>query len=65
MALKNTKTSWMHWVVEKRDTGHILVVSAGAGNARASHEMLIAGHTPTVKELEAAKAVTAKQLLNQ
>lgn len=65
MALKNTKTSWLHWTVEKRDTGYFLVVRAGAGNARAAHEALIEGHTPTVKELESAKAATAKQLLNQ
>lgn len=65
MALKNTKQSWLKWVVEKRDTGHFIVVTAGAGNLRAAHEALISGHTPTVAELEKAKAATAKQLLNQ
>lgn len=63
--MKNTKQSWLHWAVQKRPTGHFLVVTAGAGNTRAAHEALIGGPTPTVKELEAAKAATAKQLLNQ
>ena len=63
--MKNSKKSWLHWTVEKRPTGWVLVVRAGADNKTAEHEALIAGHAPTVKELEAAKAATAKQLLNK
>lgn len=64
MALKNTKVSGTHWVVENREGQHVLVMRMWSGSTEAKNEFGIASHNPTAKEIQEARTAITKQLVN-